>query len=91
MNRAYLECGQLHVARLARGTAWLDTGTHAALMQAASYVQALEDRQGFMVACIEEIAYRLNYITAADLAQLGRRMESSSYGEYLLRVVEHEA
>jgi glucose-1-phosphate thymidylyltransferase len=91
VNRAYLECGQLHVAKLARGTAWLDTGTHAALMQAANYVQALEDRQGFMVACIEEIAYRLNYITAADLAQLGRRMESSSYGEYLLRVVEHES
>jgi len=91
VNRTYLECGQLHVARLARGTAWLDTGTHSALMQAASYVQALEDRQGFMVACIEEIAYRLNYITAAELEQLGRRMESSSYGEYLLRVVEHDS
>jgi glucose-1-phosphate thymidylyltransferase len=91
VNRAYLECGQLDVARLARGTAWLDTGTHAALMQAANYVQALEDRQGFMVACIEEIAYRLNYITAADLEQLGRRMESSSYGEYLLRVIGHDS
>ena len=91
VNRTYLECGQLHVAKLPRGTAWLDTGTHSALMQAASYVQALEDRQGFMVACIEEIAYRLSYITAAELEQLGRRMESSSYGEYLLRVVEHDS
>jgi glucose-1-phosphate thymidylyltransferase len=91
VNRTYLECGQLHVSRLPRGTAWLDTGTHSALMQAASYVQALEDRQGSMVACIEEIAYRLNYITAAELEQLGRRMESSSYGEYLLRLIDHDS
>jgi len=91
VNRAYLQCGQLHVTTLARGTAWLDTGTHGALLQAANYVQAIEERQGLMIACIEEIAYRLNYITAGDLERIGRRMQSSSYGEYLLRLVEQDA
>ena len=91
VNRAYLQCGQLHVTTLARGTAWLDTGTHAALLQAANYVQAIEERQGLMIACIEEIAYRLNYITAGDLERLGRKMKSSSYGEYLLRIVEQDS
>jgi glucose-1-phosphate thymidylyltransferase len=91
VNRAYLQRGQLHVTTLARGTAWLDTGTHAALLQAANYVQAIEERQGLMIACIEEIAYRLNYITADDLERLGRRMQASSYGEYLLRIVEQDA
>jgi glucose-1-phosphate thymidylyltransferase len=90
VNRAYLQCGQLHVTTLARGTAWLDTGTHGALLQAANYVQAIEERQGLMIACIEEIAYRLDYITAADLERIGRRMQSSSYGEYLLRLVEQD-
>jgi glucose-1-phosphate thymidylyltransferase len=91
VNRIYLQCGQLHVTTLARGTAWLDTGTHGALLQAANYVQAIEERQGLMIACIEEIAYRLNYITAGDLERIGRRMQSSSYGEYLLRLVELDA
>ena len=91
VNRAYLQCGQLHVTTLTRGTAWLDTGTHAALLQAANYVQAIEERQGLMVACIEEIAYRLNYITAADLERIGRNMQSSSYGEYLLHILQHDA
>ena len=67
VNREYLRRGQLFVERLARGTAWLDTGTHDALIQAANYVQAIEERQGLMVACPEEIAYRLGHITAADL------------------------
>jgi glucose-1-phosphate thymidylyltransferase len=91
VNRTYLQDGQLHVTTLARGTAWLDTGTHGALLQAANYVQAIEERQGLMIACIEEIAYRLNYITAGDLERIGRRMQSSSYGEYLLRLVEQDA
>jgi glucose-1-phosphate thymidylyltransferase len=91
VNRAYLQKGQLHVEKLPRGTAWLDTGTHAALIHAANYVQAIEERQGLMVACLEEIAYRMNYITTADLERLARAMQSSSYGEYLLQVLEQDA
>jgi glucose-1-phosphate thymidylyltransferase len=91
VNRHYLTQGQLHVERLARGTAWLDTGTHTALMQASSYVQAVEERQGLMVACVEEIAYRMGYIGVDQLLALARGMGSSSYGTYLLHVAEQEA
>ncbi len=91
VNRTYLDRGQLHVEKLARGIAWLDTGTHESLMQASSYIQAIEERQGLMVACLEEIAYRMGYITASDLARLARAMESSAYGQYLFRVLEHES
>src|SRR5512132_3743198 len=91
VNRAYLEQGQLHVEKLARGIAWLDTGTHDALMQASNFIHAIEERQGLMVACLEEIAYRMGYITAADLARLARNMGSSTYGQYLLRILEHES
>jgi glucose-1-phosphate thymidylyltransferase len=91
INRVYLERGQLHVEKLARGIAWLDTGTHEALMQASNYVQAIEERQGLMVACLEEIAYRMGYIAAADLAALARAMEASAYGQYLLRLLEQES
>jgi len=91
VNRTYLQRGQLHVEKLARGIAWLDTGTHESLMQAANYIQAVEERQGLMVACPEEIAYRMGYISAADLDRLGRSMESSAYGRYLLRLLEHES
>ena len=90
VNQTYLQRGQLHVERLPRGIAWLDTGTHESLIQAASYIQAIEERQGLMVACLEEIAYRMGYIQAADLARLGRAMESSAYGQYLLQLLEHE-
>ena len=90
VNRAYLALGRLHVERLARGTAWLDTGTHSALMQASNYVQAVEERQGLMVACIEEIAYRMHYIDVDQLTRLARAMASSTYGEYLLYVAEQE-
>ena len=89
VNRAYLTRRQLHVEKLARGIAWLDTGTHESLMQAANYIQAVEDRQGLMVACLEEIAFRLGYITAADVVRLAQPMASSAYGEYLRRIVEH--
>jgi glucose-1-phosphate thymidylyltransferase len=91
VNRTYLDRGQLHVEKLARGIAWLDTGTHESLMQASSYIQAIEERQGLMVACLEEIAYRMGYIAASDLARLARAMESSAYGRYLLRILEHES
>jgi glucose-1-phosphate thymidylyltransferase len=91
VNRTYLERGQFHVERLTRGIAWLDTGTHESLMQAANYIQAIEERQGLMVACLEEIAFRMGYISAADVARLARSMGSSMYGQYLLRMLEQEA
>ena len=88
VNRSYLERGQLHVERLGRGIAWLDTGTTESLMQASNFIQAIEDRQGLMVACLEEIAYRMGYISAEQLTQLARSMASSAYGQYLFRVIE---
>ena len=91
VNRDYLTRGQLSVERLGRGIAWLDTGTHESLMQAANYIQAVEDRQGLMVACLEEIAFRMGYITASDLQRLATALAKSTYGEYLLRVVEQES
>ena len=90
VNRVYLERGTLHVEILGRGIAWLDTGTHEALLQAANYVQAVEQRQGLMIACLEEIAYRMGFITARDLAGLAESMHSSEYGQYLFRVIEDE-
>ena len=89
-NREYLRQGLLHVERLGRGIAWLDTGTHESLLQASNFIQAIEERQGLMVACVEEIAYRLGYIGAADLQRLGEAMASSTYGQYLLRVLAQE-
>lgn len=90
VNRTYLDRGQLHVEKLPRGVAWLDTGTHEALIQASNYVHAIEERQGLMVACLEEIAYRMGYITASQLAQLARAMEASAYGQYLGRLLDQE-
>jgi glucose-1-phosphate thymidylyltransferase len=91
VNRDYLHHGQLSVERLGRGIAWLDTGTHESLMQAANYIQAVEERQGLMVACLEEIAFRMGYITEDDVLRLAKPMASSAYGDYLLRLIEHEA
>ena len=91
VNRTYLERGQLHVEKLARGIAWLDTGTHDSLMQASNYIHAVEERQGLMVACLEEIAYRMGYITSADVTRLAREMASSAYGQYLFRVLEQDS
>ena len=91
VNRRYLERGQLTVERLARGIAWLDTGTHESLVQAATFIQAIEERQGLMVACLEEIAFRMGYISAADLHQLATAMQASAYGQYLFRLLEHES
>jgi len=89
VNRQYLERGQLQVEKLARGIAWLDTGTHEALMQASNYIQAIEERQGLMVACLEEIAFRMGYISSGDLECIAARMASSAYGQYLRSVLEH--
>jgi glucose-1-phosphate thymidylyltransferase len=88
VNRAYLERGQLCVEKLPRGVAWLDTGTHESLVQASNFVQAVEERQGLMIGCLEEIAYRMGYINAAELHRLAITMKSSAYGQYLLRLLE---
>jgi glucose-1-phosphate thymidylyltransferase len=90
VNRVYLERGELHVEKLPRGVAWLDTGTHEALMQASNYIQAIEERQGLMVACLEEIAFRMGYIDRTRLSSLAKVMDSSAYGQYLLRLLEQE-
>ena len=87
VNRAYLKNGQLEVVVMGRGMAWLDTGTHESLMDAALYIQAIEKRQGLMVACPEEIAYRSGYITAAQVEKIGSTMKNSSYGAYLLQLL----
>jgi glucose-1-phosphate thymidylyltransferase len=89
VNRTYLDRGELRVERLARGIAWLDTGTHEALVQASSYIEAIEERQGLMVANLEEIAYRLGYISADQVLRLAKNMGSSSYGQYLKTILEH--
>ena len=87
VNQAYLRNGQLEVVVMGRGMAWLDTGTHESLMDAALYIQAIEKRQGLMVACPEEIAYRSGYITAAEVEKIGSSMRNSSYGAYLLQLL----
>ncbi len=88
VNAAYLAAGDLHVERLGRGIAWLDTGTHDALMQASTFIQTIEERQGLMVACLEEIAFKMGYITALDVLRIAEPMRKNSYGQYLLRLVE---
>ncbi len=90
VNLEYLRREQLRVERLGRGIAWLDTGTHESLVQASNFIQAVEERQGLMVGCLEEIAYRMKYITAADLERLARAMRGSSYGQYLLHVLDED-
>jgi glucose-1-phosphate thymidylyltransferase len=90
VNQAYLQRGQLHVERFGRGIAWLDTGTYEALLHAANFVQSIEERQGLMMACLEEIAYRMEYITADDVRRLAQTM-TGSYGRYLLGILEHDA
>jgi len=90
LNQIYLDRGQLRVEILGRGYAWLDTGTHETLHQAANFIQTLEQRQGLKIACIEEIAYRLGYIDSSELRQLAQIMAKSSYGRYLMEVLEDD-
>lgn len=87
VNRLYLESNSLQVRVLSRGIAWLDTGTHESLMQAAQYIQVLQERQGLMVACPEEIAYTMGYIHADDVGRMATGMKDNSYGQYLLNLV----
>lgn len=86
LNRVYLERGKLRAERLGRGIAWLDTGTHESLLEAANFIATIERRQGLKIACLEEIAYRRRYITREDLAKLGSEMKNSQYGAYLTRL-----
>ncbi len=88
LNRIYLDRGQLQVEVLGRGIAWLDAGTHESLLQAANFIQAVEERQGMMISCPEEIAYRMGYIGDEDLRRLAIAMNNNQYGEYLLRLAE---
>jgi len=88
LNTLYLEQQALNVQLLGRGTAWLDTGTHESLLQAATFIEAIEQRQGLKVACIEEIAYRMHYIDAGQLEQLALPMKNNKYGQYLLDVLD---
>ncbi|MCC2869226.1 MAG: glucose-1-phosphate thymidylyltransferase RfbA [Candidatus Accumulibacter phosphatis] len=90
LNRAYLEQGKLSVEVLGRGVAWLDTGTHEALLEASNFVETLEKRQGLIIACPEEIAFRLGYIDAEKLASLAMRVAKSAYGEYLLEILREQ-
>lgn len=90
VNRVYLERGQLHVQRMGRGYAWLDTGTPDSLVEAAEFVRALEKRQGFRIACPEEIAYTLGWINREQLISLGHELSKSSYGQYLLRIADQQ-
>jgi len=87
VNRAYLQRGELNVCVMGRGMAWLDTGTHEALMEASLFIQTIEKRQGLMVACPEEIAYRYGYITAGELQALAEPMRNNGYGAYLLQLL----
>jgi len=88
VNRAYLEQGRLHVEKLGRGSAWLDTGTHDSLMDAARYVEVIEKRQGLKIACPEEIAWEMGYITDEQLEALARPLLKNGYGQYLMHVLK---
>ncbi|WP_434954994.1 MULTISPECIES: glucose-1-phosphate thymidylyltransferase RfbA [unclassified Labrys (in: a-proteobacteria)] len=91
INRIYMERGNLHVERMRRGYAWLDTGTPDSLLQAAEFVRVLEHRQGVRLACPEEIAFSSGWIDADQMRHLAKKVENSSYGKYLLRVLEEES
>ncbi len=90
VNREYLHRGKLSVELLGRGFAWLDTGSHSSLLQAANYVQTVEERQGLKIACPEEVAYRAGFITADQLEDLARQQLASGYGQYLLTMLEQD-
>ena len=88
LNRLYMQRGQLHLEKLGRGVAWLDTGTHDSLLQAAHFIQTIQDRQGLMVACPEEIAYRKGWIDAAHLGRLAEPLRKTNYGKYLIQLLD---
>ncbi len=87
LNEAYLKKGQLRVEKLGRGIAWLDTGTHKSFLQASNFIETIEQRQGLKIACLEEIAYRMGYISRNELESLASSMKNSSYGDYLRSIL----
>jgi glucose-1-phosphate thymidylyltransferase len=91
INMTYLRRNQLRVEKLGRGIAWLDTGTHESMVQAINFVHAIEQRQGLKVACLEEIAYRMGYISADQLERLATNMKESAYGQYLFEILDDRA
>ena len=91
VNVEYLRRGDLHVELLGRGIAWLDTGTHESLLQAANFIQTIQERQGLKVACLEEIAYRKGYLSASTIERLAHDMRKNSYGEYLIEIGSEES
>jgi len=90
VNREYLRRATLHVETLGRGIAWLDTGTHEALLQASTFIQAIEERQGLKVACPEEVAFRMGYITPTEVERTAKAMASNQYGQYLLQMLKED-
>jgi glucose-1-phosphate thymidylyltransferase len=90
VNRAYHEMGELRVEILGRGVAWLDTGTHESLLEACTFVETIQNRQGLKIACLEEIAWRQGWIDRDDLERIGSAMKNSSYGDYLLQIAREE-
>ena len=88
VNRRYLELKKLYVVKLGRGYAWLDTGTHDALLEASEFVRSIQHRQGLLVGCPEEVAYTKEFITADELRALGMRCAKTAYGQYLLRLAD---
>jgi glucose-1-phosphate thymidylyltransferase len=88
VNKRYLEQGKLNVVNMGRGTAWLDTGTHESLLEASSFIETMEKRQGLKISCPEEIAWRLGLIPREQLIALARPLVKSGYGEYLLQIVD---
>jgi len=90
VNNAYLQMGALHVEKLGRGFAWLDTGTHKSLLKASSYIETIEERQGLKIACIEEIAYRMRYINAGQVQKIAPAMKENGYGQYLMEMLRYK-
>ena len=91
VNKAYLERGQLDVELLGRGFAWLDTGTHESLHEAASFIETVQKRQNLKIACLEEVAYRMGYIDRDQLRKLAQPLKKNDYGQYILRLADEEA
>ncbi|MBA4368913.1 MAG: glucose-1-phosphate thymidylyltransferase [Desulfobacterium sp.] len=90
VNKTYLEMGELYVQKLGRGVAWLDTGTHESLMQASNFIEAIEERQGLRVACIDEIAYKMGYISKKQVEELAQTLIKNNYGQYLLNMLKYD-
>ncbi|MBT6636901.1 MAG: glucose-1-phosphate thymidylyltransferase, partial [Candidatus Marinimicrobia bacterium] len=88
VNKKYLDLGRLKVEQMGRGYAWLDTGTHDSLLEASQFVQTLEKRQGMKISCIEEIAFRMEYISKEKLVELGNELANNQYGQYLLKIAD---